>query len=277
MLLHFVVEGDHLKKPVTAISIPTKGKTPLLLVILLFVAVFFLGRLSAQVELIKKGSQTGGGVAVQTTTQGQTPIQGSANNPGSQQGAVVSVSVDDDPFMGEENAPVVMIEFSDFECPFCKRFWEQSLPQIKTNYIDTGKVRFVYRDLPLPIHDPLATLEALAANCARDQQGDQAYFRYHDEIFTRTTSGGTGIPKDGLYAIAAGLGLDAGRFRDCLDSEKFKGEVSKDIADAQKVGASGTPTLLIGKSSTDGKIQAERIIGAQPYVVFQQAFEKYLN
>jgi len=268
--------GGHLKKPVTAISIPTKGKTPLLLVILLFVAVFFLGRLSAQVELLKKGSQTGGSTTAETT-QGQTPVRGSANNPGTEQGAVVSVSVDDDPFMGEENAPVVMIEFSDFECPFCQRFWEQSLPQIKTNYIDTGKVKFVYRDLPLPIHDPLATQEALAANCARDQQGDQMFFRYHDEIFTRTTSGGTGIPKDGLYAIAADLGLDAGRFRDCLDSERFKDEVLKDIADAQQVGAGGTPTLLIGKSSADGNIQAERIIGAQPYVVFQQAIEKYLN
>ncbi|OGY21222.1 MAG: hypothetical protein A3A65_05780 [Candidatus Chisholmbacteria bacterium RIFCSPLOWO2_01_FULL_49_14] len=71
--------------------------------------------------------------------------------------------------------------------------------------------------------------------------------------------------------------MDAGRFRDCLDSERFKDEVLKDIADAQQVGAGGTPTLLIGKSSADGNIQAERIIGAQPYVVFQQTIEKYLN
>lgn len=230
-----------------------------------------MGRYSAQVELLQRGGQTGGG------TQVQPAVQGSAADPGSQQGAVVSVSVDDDPFLGQFDAPVVMIEFSDFECPFCKRFWEQSLPQIKTNYIDTGKVKFVYRDLPLPIHDPLATQEALAANCARDQRGDEMYFRYHDEIFISTTSGGTGIPKEGLYAIASDLGLDGERFRQCLDSEQFKDEVSEDIAEAQKVGAAGTPTLLIGKSTPDGIIQATRIIGAQPYAVFQEALDQALK
>lgn len=266
-----------MKKKTFTIPIPAKGATPLLLVILLFVVVFFLGRLSAQAELLKSG-QAGSGTTQQTPAQGQAAAdREAAKNPGSEQGAVVSVSVDDDPYMGRDDAPVVMIEFLDFECPFCKRFWEQSLPQLKTNYIDTGKVKFVYRDLPLPFHDPLSTQQSLAANCARSQQGNEVYSRYHDEIFTRTKSGGTGMSKEELYAIAADLGLDEATFRVCLDSEQFKDEVSKDIADAQKVGASGTPTLLIGKSTTDGIIQAERIIGAQPYPVFQQVIDRYLT
>ncbi|MEX0587505.1 MAG: thioredoxin domain-containing protein, partial [Patescibacteria group bacterium] len=97
----------------------------------------------------------------------------------------VEVSVDDDPVIGDPNAPVTIVEFVDFECPFCKSFFEETFPKIKSDYIDTGKVRFVLRDLPLPFHNPAATKEALAANCARDQGGDGKYFLYHDEIFAR--------------------------------------------------------------------------------------------
>src|SRR3989304_5780121 len=76
----------------------------------------------------------------------------------------VKVSIDDDPGFGDPNAPLTMIEFSDYECPFCKTFFEETLPQIKSTYVDTGKLRFVYRDLPLPFHEPAASKEARPAN-----------------------------------------------------------------------------------------------------------------
>src|SRR3989344_3998538 len=87
--------------------------------------------------------------------------------------------VDDDPFLGDVNAPVVMIEWSDYECPFCARFYTQTLSQIKSDYIDTGKAKFVYRDFPLGFHQQAETA-ALAANCAGEQG---KYFEYHDKIF----------------------------------------------------------------------------------------------
>lgn len=90
------------------------------------------------------------------------------------------VSTDDDPALGDPNAPVTIIEFSDFECPFCRRFWQETLPQIKAEYIDTGKARFVYRDFPLSMH-PGAFPAALAANCA-NQQGK--FWEMHDKIFS---------------------------------------------------------------------------------------------
>lgn len=260
------------KKKKTVIPTPPKGTTSLLVYGLLLIAAFLIGRYSGQVELLQRGQ-----VATTTSPQAQPGTSTQPQTGQAAQQAVVQVSVDDDPFIGKEDAPLTMIEFSDFECPFCKRFWEDTLPQLKTNYIETGKLKFVYRDLPLPFHDPLATQEALAANCAREQGGDGVFFRYHDEIFTRTKSGGTGMPKEELYTIAADLGLDGGKFRDCLDNEKFKDEVQSDIAEAQKVGASGTPTLLIGKTTKDGIIQGERIIGAQPYPVFQQVIDRHLT
>lgn len=111
----------------------------------------------------------------------------------SESGEIVEVSLDDDPILGNKSASLTMVEFSDYECPFCKRYFDQTLPEIKKQYVDTGKLKIVYRDLPLSFHDPAATIEALAANCAREQGGDEIYFKMHDEIFKNTKSNGLGV------------------------------------------------------------------------------------
>lgn len=116
--------------------------------------------------------------------------------PGKPKIATVKAGIDDDPIMGSVNAPVTIIEFSDYECPYCKRFFNETLPQLKSMYIDMGKVRLVYRDLPLLTHEPAATNEARAANCARAQKEDVGYFRFHDGIFRTTLSGGSGLSLD---------------------------------------------------------------------------------
>lgn len=101
---------------------------------------------------------------------------------------VVKVSVDDDPVLGKADAPVTLIEFSDFQCPFCRAFWKEALQQIKKDYIDTGKAKFVYRDFPLSFH-PLAKPYALAANCANDQG---KFWEMHDKIFEEQAKKGEG-------------------------------------------------------------------------------------
>lgn len=188
----------------------------------------------------------------------------------------VDVSVDDDPVLGSKNAPVTLIEFSDYECPFCKRHFTEVYPQLKKDYIDTGKVKLVYRDFPLTFHDPMATTEAMAASCARDQGGDSIYFKYHDAIFTKTTSNGNGLTVADLGTIAGTLGLDSSKFKECLDSAKYKEEVQKDVADGAKVSVTGTPTFFIGKSSDSGIISGAFIYGAQPFASFQAEIDKLL-
>ncbi len=179
----------------------------------------------------------------------------------------MKILADDDPFMGEEDAPVTIVEFSDYECPFCARFYDQTLPQIKSQYVDTGKIKFVYRDFPLSFHQN-AHIEAQAAECAREQGGNIVYFKYHDEIFKRTTSNGQGIAVDQLPVIAKDVGLDVNKFNTCLDSGKFKSEVDKDISDGSAAGISGTPGFII-----NGKL----ISGAQPFSVFKQVIDAELN
>ncbi len=212
-----------------------------------------------------------------TPSNNQAPQGNNAQAPQQEQPTNVLVSVDDDPAIGDTNAPVVMVDFSDYECPFCKRYFTQSFAQIKSDYIDTGRLRYVYRDLPLSFHDPLATQEAIAANCAREQGDDETYFKYHDEIFNKTNSNGNGMPKSELYTIAKDLGLDANKFKQCLDSEKYKDEVQNDLADAQKYGATGTPTFFIGKNTDSGEFEGEMVVGAQPYAVIKAVIDKYLE
>jgi len=188
----------------------------------------------------------------------------------------VQVSMDDDPVMGSKNAPLTVIEFSDYECPFCKRSFSDVIPNLKKDYIDTGKVKLVYRDFPLSFHQN-AQKEAEASECARVQGGDAVYFKFHDQIFTKTTSNGTGLALEQLPVIAKDLGLNVNQFQQCLDSGKYKDEVAKDIADGAAAGVSGTPTWFIGKTTSNGTIDGTRIVGAQPYAAFKTVIDQQLK
>ena len=179
----------------------------------------------------------------------------------------IDVSADDDPFIGNENAKVTMIEFSDFECPFCRKFWKETLPQIKKEYIDTGKVKFVYRDFPLDFH-PGAKPAAEGAECAEDQG---KFWELHDKIFREQDKQGQGTIQFGKTDVvkwAGQIGLNMAQFNQCLDSEKYNSEVEKDFADGNAAGVSGTPTIFIN---------GRTIIGAQPFEVFRTLIEEELK
>lgn len=241
------------------------------LVIALLICVFLLGMLTNKVMYLEK--------TLKSNASSQTADAAGANAPQAiptEDLRPKKVSIDDDPVLGDKNAKVTIIDFSDYECPFCKRYFDQTYEQIKKEYIDTGKVKYVVRDLPLSFHQN-AHKEAQAAECARDQGGDTAYFQYHDEIFKRTTSNGTGLALTELSVIATDLGLNGSVLQQCLDSDKYKAEVEKDFADAGKVGANGTPTFFIGKSTNNGIIKGTKLVGAQPFSAFKTEIEKHLN
>lgn len=253
-------------------------KMNVFLIGILIISSFLIGSLYTKVQYLERYGPTTTKVAGdQAAPQGNIRNQQLPQAPLPENNSPQKVSTDDDPVLGDRNAKLTLIEFSDYECPFCKRFYDGALIQIKKEYIDTGKVKLVYRDLPLSFHDPMATLEAIAANCAREQGDDSTYFKYHDEIFNRTKSNGNGLSKDELYTIALDLGLNASTFKSCLDSEKYKDEVSKDLADASTVGANGTPTFFLGKTTSDGIIEGKKIVGAQPFSAFKPAIDAALK
>lgn len=185
--------------------------------------------------------------------------------PASAQGKFVGV--DDDPSMGSPSAKVTIIEFGDYQCPACRAFWRDTEPQIKKAYIDTGKVRLVYRDFPLEQVHPEAVLGAMAAQCAHDQG---KYWEMHDRIFREQDARGQGMVRYSaadLKSWAGAIGLDAAAFGSCLDSQKHKAEVAKDQADGLDVGVRGTPTFFI-----NGRV----IGGPQPFAAFQQVIDQLL-
>lgn len=197
-------------------------------------------------------------------------------NPAEQQPSKVSASVDDDPVLGQENAPVTIIEFSDYQCPFCRKFWTETFSQVKEQYIDTGKAKLIYRDFPLTNIHPMAAKAAEAAECVQEQAGDEAYFEMHDKIFAEQNVMDGGDPNNGpvkstvqftaqdLKDWANELGYDIGS---CLDSGQMSSEVQSDLRDGQAAGGRGTPYFVI-----NGK----PLSGAQPFSAFQQAIESEL-
>ncbi len=204
------------------------------------------------------------GSIVYTKSGSNQNLKGVVAQPSSQK---VDVSIDDDPFLGLASAPVKVIEFSDFQCPFCRAFWSNALPSIKKDYIDTGKVQFVYRDFPLSFH-PASVVSALATDCANEQG---KYWEMNNKIFSEQEKQGTGTITYGVSELkkwAKDIGLNVSQFNQCLDSQKYKSEVDKDTADGTKAGVSGTPTLYIN---------GQQIVGAQPYSAFQAAIEVALK
>ncbi len=186
---------------------------------------------------------------------------------------IFRVSLDDDPVKGNPNAPVTVVEYSDFQCPFCSRFFTQTLPQLEKNYIDTGKIKFVYKDLPLDSLHPNARSAHIAAECA-DEQGK--FWEYHDALFEKQpqwSNIASSELQNTFTEFATDMGLQAESFESCMQSPSIADEVNKDTLEAASFGATGTPTFFIG-TEKDGYI---KLVGAQPYAAFQAAIDAKLG
>ncbi len=178
-----------------------------------------------------------------------------------------AVSADDDPVLGEAKAPVTIIEFSDFQCPFCRKFWRETLPEIKKNYIDSGQVKLVYRDFPLPMH-PAAEISAEAGECADDQG---KFWDWHDKLFSEQDKDGESTVQYEVSDIKKWgneIGLNTSQFTACLDSQKFKDEVAKDVADGQAADVAGTPMFFVNGTM---------VRGSQPFSNFQKIIDEALK
>lgn len=168
------------------------------------------------------------------------------------------VPVDDDPALGPENAPITIIEFSDYECSYCRRWHSEVFGKLIETYPE--QVRLVYRDFPLSSIHANAFPAAEAANCANEQN---AFWEFHDKLFSMELGLGT----EAYRRYASELGLDTQAFIECMESHRYQDEVQADYDFAAKLGVSSTPTFFINGIA---------IVGAQPFEVFQQVIEKEL-
>ncbi len=181
----------------------------------------------------------------------------------------VKVSISDNPIMGKKDAPVTLIEFSDYQCPFCRRFSQNTLPALKAEYIDTGRVRYIFRDFPLDRIHPKARKAAEAAHCAGEQG---KYWEMHDLLFQNQRA----LEVEKLKAYARRLYLDPTAFDACLDESKYAKKIQKDFQDGSAAGVRGTPGFFVGKTRPDGTIEGISISGARPVTIFRQEIERLL-
>lgn len=210
-------------------------------------------------------------IPVYTTLDGKylisnpIPLSEDAGSSGSDAGAtsgrerVAEVEVGDSPVKGDANAKVTIVEFSDYQCPFCGRFFQDTLPSIKKEYIETGKAKLVYKDFPLSFHEN-AQKAAEAARCAGEQS---KYWEMHDKLFGNQES----LGESNYKKWAREIGLNGEKFDDCLSTGKHAQEVKDDASYGAQLGVSGTPAFYIN---------GRELVGAQPFSAFKKIIDEEL-
>lgn len=236
---------------------PFKGlSSSRLMYVALLVSLFAIGYLLAKVQLLEKSGSTGSQNNV-AAAQPDTGTQAAAGEPF----IAENLENGDLPAKGDENAPVTIVEFSDFECPFCASFYNDTLPQLISEYIDSGQVKLYYRHYPLSFH-PSAQKLAVASECANEQG---AFWEMHDKIFENQAAGD--FADETVTSWAGELGLDTDSFSSCLSSDKYDEKVAKDLSDGTAAGVDGTPSFFVN---------GERLVGAQPFESFKALIDSKL-
>lgn len=227
------------------------------LTLLLILSAFAIGVLWTKLQFYEKGGLSG---SKTTTTTTQPSAKAAAKAP---------QITNEDHIRGNKNAKVTLVEYSDFECPFCKQF-HPTMKKVIDAYGD--KVRWIYRHYPLSFHAN-AQKEAEASECAAELGGDDAFWKYTDAIFERTTSNGTGFALSKLGPLASELGLDQTKFQVCLDSGKYAKRVTDQMAKGTEEGVSGTPGTII----VNAKGETQLIPGALPFEQVKSMVEQALK
>lgn len=227
-----------------------------LLVVVLIVASFLIGSLYTKVQILEKGGTVVAGAQVGIAGD-NVGTGGAVVSPAPQAAAKKPELTSDDRIRGNKNAKLALIEYSDYECPFCKRF-HPTMQQVMKEYGD--QVKWVYRDFPLSFHAN-AQKEAEAGWCITELGGNDAFWKYTDAIFDRTTSNGTGFALDKLGPLAGEVGVDQAKFQTCLDTGKYTKKVQDQMAKGTEEGVTGTPGTIILTASGDTQL----IPGALPF------------
>ncbi len=233
-------------------SYPQRSKTSTFLIILVVILAFFTGYLYFKVQSLNQQNIAAAGSAG-TQQQQKAPALG----------AKVNIDAGHLPVLGDKNAKVTVIEFADFQCPFCKRFFDETETNLVKDYINTGKVKFYFRHYAFLGQE--STWAAEAAECANEQS---KFWEYHDYLYSHQGQENSGtFSKTNLEGFAETLGLNTSQFNSCLESDKYLKNVQDDLAAGQKTGVSATPTSFINGKSVEGAI---------PYSDFKNLVDKEL-
>ena len=169
--------------------------------------------------------------------------------------------------IGRADAPLTLVEYTDYQCPFCRQFHIAAFEEIKKNYIDTGKLRYVSRNFPLDMHEN-APRAAQAALCAADQG---KFWEMRHVMIVNASQ----LQPQNITTYATDLKLDVDKLNACITSGKYRAEVDQNMAEGRAAGVSGTPSFVVGRTDKDA-VDGVRIVGAQPYAAFDSRLKELL-
>lgn len=226
-----------------------------------------LNRLQRDVQILKR--QVDELVRAQKQSQGSPAPTAPSAASGASAPSGPGISLGSNPMLGSKDAKIALIEFSDYQCPYCARFHAKTFDRIRSKYIDSGKLAYAYRDVPSP-RRPQAGKAAVAARCAGRQD---KYFEMQKLLFKNATS----LNDNSYTKLARKLNLDVAKFESCLISQEHFNDIKQDMVDASRLGVRGTPTFYLGTLENGRITNATRLVGALPYTTFKTAIEKQLK
>lgn len=182
-----------------------------------------------------------------------------------------TTNIDDGAYLGnKDTATVAIVMYSDYQCPYCQSFEEQTLGQIKTDYIDNGKVIFVFRNYPLSFHGDITYQSAYAGECVKAQLGNEKFAEFHSKAYLASSM-------DDVNKIAQDLGVNMDTYNKCVSDKTYKSVVDTDFQAGQDAGVTGTPGFIVGKLSSDGTVTGKLVEGAYPYDTFKSLLDSMLS
>jgi protein-disulfide isomerase len=226
-----------------------------------------LEQLREEIEALKEGQK-----AIQGELEKIKGLLQGVRAPSPRAAENVVLNIEGAPYKGLENARLTLIEFSDYQCPFCSRHFRQTMPRIEKDYVDTGKLKYVFLNFPIESIHPKALKAAEAANCS-GKQGK--YWEMHDRLFANQKA----LTLKDILQYAQALDLDIAKFQQCLESGSQAERIRAEISAGREAGISGTPTFFLGFTEPNSsKVKILRVIkGAHPYASFKSAMDSLLS
>jgi protein-disulfide isomerase len=210
---------------------------------------------------------TNKGKDVNPDVQGDTQV---TDTTGNEEFPAASTVIGDSPYLGDiKKAKVAVVEYTDFQCPYCERHATDTKPTILSEYVDTGKIIYVVRNFPLDFHGQIAIDSANAGLCVYELAGAEKYFEFYSQGFSKTST-------DELAAVAQGLGVNMSKYNTCMSESRYKDQIDKDFADGTEAGVQGTPGFVIGVLDKDGNVKGKLIAGAYPFESFKTIIDEML-
>ncbi|MDX1811166.1 MAG: thioredoxin domain-containing protein [Gammaproteobacteria bacterium] len=180
-----------------------------------------------------------------------------------------SIPIGDHPYLGKEDAPLILVEYTDYECPYCNRFNATVLPELKKKYVEKGLLKVVVKDFPLKFHNN-AVLAATAARCAREQG---FYWEMREELFKNAKN----LKKETLIKLGARHGPDSKQYLHCLEDTHHDAAIKRDIREGRLIGITGTPSFVLGRPDSKGMVKGIRFTGARSLAYFESQLKAVLK